>query len=181
MKLFPLRLVLLLAIALFVVGCNGKRVGVVNTELVYKESAAAEKGTEYLRNLTNSMQDEVAAIQAKAQDKKNKNAAAEMQQAFMELQQRLNAEQQQVVTALSEMYNKALELCREKYKLDVIIPTEATLSFSPDVDMTKKVMEEMNAMPVSFTPLTAEQPADQSAAQSAEDAAGKTDDATPAQ
>lgn len=158
MKFSHFRFVILLALVLVVVGCNGKRVGVVNTELVYKESLVAEKGTEYLRNLTNSMQSEVVAIQEKAQNNKSKTAAAEMQQAFMELQQRLNAEQQQVVTVLSEMYNKALENCRAKYKVDIIIPTEAALSFSPDVDLTQKVMQEMNAMPVSFTPLTAEQP-----------------------
>lgn len=167
MKFSHFRFALLLALVLVVVGCNGKRVGIVNTELVYKESAAAEKGTEYLRNLTNSIQSEVAAIQEKAQNSKSKDAAAEMQQAFMDLQQRLNAEQQQVVTVLSEMYNKALENCRNKFKVDIIIPAEVALSHSPDVDLTQKVMEEMNAMPVSFSPLTAEQPA-QNAPESAE-------------
>lgn len=176
MKFSHFRLVILLALVLVVTGCTGgKRVGVVNTELVYKESVAAEKGTEYLRNITTSMQSEAAAIQEKAQQSKSKDAAAQMQQSFMELQQRLNAEQQQVVGVLSEMFNKALENCRVKYNLEIIIPTEAALSFSPDVDMTKRVMEEMNAMPVSFTPLTLEEPAADAAdeAPGAADAAGQ--------
>lgn len=159
MKFSLLRFALLLALVLFAAGCNGKRVGIVNAEQIYKESLAAEKGTQYLRDLSGSIQEEIAAIQEKAQKSKSKDAAAEMQMAFADLQQRFNAEQQQVITVLSEMFNEALETCRAKYKLDVIIAKEAALSFSPDVDMTRKVMEEMNSMPVSFTPLTAEKPA----------------------
>jgi hypothetical protein len=43
--------------------------------------------------------------------------------------------------------------------VDVIVPSEAALSYSPDADLTQEVMEEMNAIPVSFKLLTAEEPA----------------------
>ena len=74
----------------------------------------------------------------------------------MALQQRFNAEQQQVVSVLSDAYKKALELCRTKYKIDVIMTSESVVSYNPEVDVTDKVLAEMNAQPLDFKPMTAE-------------------------
>lgn len=157
MKLSSLRLVLVLALALLAFGCNGKRVGIVNTDTVYKESALSEKGTEYLKGVTTEIQSEFEALQAKAEQAKDKNAAQlEMQQALMALQQRLNAEQQQVITALSDAYKQAMDTVRAKQKLDIIIPNEAALSYDAKIDVTKQVMDEMSAINVEFKPLSTE-------------------------
>ena len=167
MKFSHLRLALLMALALFVFGCNGKRVAIVNTDMVYKESTASEKGTEYLRGISADMQkayEEAAAKVESAKGKKEKEAAQEeMQTALVEMQQRLNAEQQQVVTALTDAYKKAMDNCRAKGKFDLIIPSDAALSYDPQIDLTQQVLEEMNAMPLEFTPIKPEAPAEKPA------------------
>lgn len=167
MKRFSLRLVLLVALALLAFGCNGKRVAIVNTDMVYKESTASEKGTEYLRGLSTEMQkayEEAAAKVENAKGKKEKQAAQEeMQVALVEMQQRLNAEQQQVVTALTDAYKKAMENCRTKGKFDLIIPSEAALAYDPQIDVTQKVLDEMNALPIEFKPIKPESPAEKPA------------------
>lgn len=163
MKFFSVRLALLLALALLAFGCNGKRVAVVNTDMVYQGSVANEKGLEYLKSISGEMQKAYEEAQAKvdeAKGKKEKEAAqTEMQQLLMEMQQRLNAEQQQVVGVLSQSYKDALESCRTKGKYDIIIQPEATLSYDPQIDITRQVIDAMNAMTYEFKPLAAEEPA----------------------
>ena len=161
------RLALLMTLALLAFGCNGKRVAVVNTDMVYKESTVSEKGTQYLRDISSEMQKSYEAAAAKvenAKGKKEKEAAQEeMQVSLIEMQQRLNAEQQQVVSKLTEAYQKAMENCRTKGKFDLIVPSDAALSFDPQIDITARVLEEMNATPVEFSPIKPETPTDQPA------------------
>ena len=176
MKSTLVRVALLVALALLAFGCNGKRLAIVNTDMVYQKSAASEKGTEYIRNVTTELEKELRAVEEKAQKAKDKKAVqAELQQALMGIQQRFNAEQQQVMTVLSEAYRKALEACRAKYGFDIIMSTELALSYDPSVDITDKVMEEMNAQPLEFKPLNAEPAA------KPEEEAGKTGENAPAQ
>lgn len=149
-----------MALALLAFGCNGKRVAVVNTEMVYKESSLSEKGTQHLRSMSAEMQQTYEAAAAKvenAKGKKDKEAAQEeMQMALIEMQQRLNAEQQNVVNVLTEAYKNALDSCRTKGKFDLVVPQDVALSFDPQVDITSKVMAEMDAAPVEFNLLKPE-------------------------
>ena len=172
MKLFSLRLALIAAMALFVVGCNGKRVAVVNTDMVYKESTLSEKGTEYLRGVSAEMQktyEEAAANVENAKGKKEKEAAQEaMQVSLLEMQQRLNAEQQQVVTALTDAYKNAMENCRSKGRFDIVLPSDVALSYDPAVDITAQVLKEMDSTPVEFKSLKPETPAEEPAEQPAQ-------------
>ena len=170
MKSFSFRLILLVALALLAFGCNGKRVAIVNTELVYQESAASSKGSEYLRAVSTEMQKAYTEASAKVENAKTKQekeaAQAELQTAIAEMQQRLGAEQQLVVTTLTNAYREAMEACRIKGKFDVILPAEAALAHDPQVDLTAQVLAEMDSMPIEFTAETpAEQPADAAPAQ----------------
>lgn len=158
-RIFP-RIVLLTVLALMAFGCTGKRLAIVNTEMVYQQSAASAKGTEHIKRVTAELEAELRALEEKAQSTKDKKAAQEeLQMALAAIQQRFNAEQQQVVNALSEAYKQALDNCRAKYNLDIIMTSEVALSYAPEVDLTQKVMEEMNAIPLEFTPLAPETPA----------------------
>ena len=167
MKRFSLRLMLLVAMALLAFGCNGKSVAIVDTTFVQRESIAGQKGGERLQALGMQMQAEYEAGKQKieeAQKSKNKKAyeeaQAEQKQALLDMQQRLNAEQQMVVTVVTEVYQKALEACRVKGKFAVILPAEGALSFDPAVDITKQMVEEMNAQPLDFSFTEPEAPAD---------------------
>lgn len=164
MNRFSLRLALVAALALFVVGCNGKRVAVVNTDMVYKESVFSEKGTEHLRAVSAEMQKAYEEADAKVKNAKNKQeetAAQEaMQASLLEMQQRLNAEQQQVVAKLTDAYKQAMDICRTKGNYEIILPTDVALSYAPSADITAQVIQEMNTMSVEFTPIKPETPAE---------------------
>ena len=163
MKFSSFRLALLVTLALLAFGCNGKRIAVVNTDILYKESVVSEKATQYLQTLSSEMQKvytEAAAKVEKAKTKQEKEVAqAEMQVKLMELQQRFTAEQQQVAIAMTNASKKAMETCRVKGKFDMVLPAEIALSHAPELDITKQVVEEMNTIPVEFTPIAPENPA----------------------
>ncbi len=157
MKSSSVRLVLFAAVMLLLAGCNGKNLAVVNTDTIYQKSAASEKGTAYLKGVSSELEAELTALQKKAESTKDKKAAQmQLQQSLMGIQQRFSAEQQQVITTLSDLYKKALENCRSKYKIDLIFASDTALSYDKSVDMTDKVLEEMNALPVEFKPMNAE-------------------------
>ena len=159
MKFSHLRLVFLMVLALLAFGCNGKKLAIVNTDMVYQKSSASEKGTEYIKSVTAELEAELRALEENAEKAKDKKAAqAELQQALMAIQQRFNAEQQQVVNTLSEAYKKALDNCRAKFKYDIIMSNELALSYDSAVDITQKVMDEMNAIPIEFKSLAEEAP-----------------------
>ncbi len=147
----------LLALTLLAFGCNGKTapsVAVVNTDKVYKESEPGKAGIAYLDGISTNLQSELADLQKKAETASNKKTAqADFQQALMGLQQRFSAEQQQVITTLNEVYQKALENSRTKYNLAIIMANDTVLSASPEADVTDKVIQEMNAIPATFKPL----------------------------
>jgi Skp family chaperone for outer membrane proteins len=157
MKLTILRLGLLMLLAGMAFGCTGGKVGVVNPDLAYQKSAASEKGSAYLRNIGAELEGELRALEANvtnAKTKQQKDAAqVAMQQGVMNVQQRFNAEQQQVLNAISQVYKQALDNCRAKLGLDLILPGEAALSYAPALDVTGKVTDEMNSLPLDFTPL----------------------------
>ena len=164
MKCKRMRLGLLIALALFAFACTGKNIAIVNTESVYKKSAASERGAHYLKTLDAELTAELTALQQKLQNASGSKKAAEaaqleLQKALMEIQQRFGAEQQQVLNVLSANFKTALEKLREKYKLDVVLASEMVLSASPVVDMTDKAVEEMDALPAEFTRLAPEKEA----------------------
>ena len=159
----------MLALTLLAFGCNGKTtpsVAIVNTDRVYKESDPGKAGIAHLDGISNTLQAELTDLQKKAEASTNKKAAqTQFQQALMALQQRFSAEQQQVITTLNEVYQKALENSRAKYKVDVIMASDTVLSASPEADFTDKVISEMNAIPATFKPLAAEGNGDEAAPQ----------------
>lgn len=159
----------MLALTLLAFGCNGKTtpsVAIVNTDRVYKESDPGKAGIAHLDGISNSLQAELTDLQKKAEASANKKVAqTQFQQALMALQQRFSAEQQQVITTLNEVYQKALENSRAKYKVDVIMASDTVLSASPEADFTDKVISEMNAISTTFKPLAAEGNSDEAAPQ----------------
>ena len=148
LKAYCLPLLLLASFAL--AGCNGK-VAVINPDRVFQESNAVKSGTTYLENLSKDLQSDLLAAQDEA--RKSKNAQATMQARVTEAQQRYGAEQQQVMNQVNSLYLRALENCRSKEKIDMVVSSDAAVSYNPKMDITQKVIEEMNRTPLSFAPL----------------------------
>lgn len=146
-------LLAIMSTAVLLTGCNqpkGGTVGVVNTSRVYQESDAGKAGVKYLESLHGEMQGELTKMQEELQKNPGEDTTRKFQQLYAELQQRLGAEQQQVITKLNESLQRVLDSYRAQKGLDVIIGSETVLSASPAADITNEVIAEMNKTQVSF-------------------------------
>ena len=175
----------LLLAAFLAGGCNSPfesstpGVAVVDSARVFKESEPGKAGIKHLENLHESMQAELNALQQALQDKPNDATLQQkLQEKYMVYQQRISAEQQQVINTLNEAIQKALDACRVQQKLALVVGTDVVLSYGPAADITAAVIREMNKTKVEFKPIEPEAeaaPADPpSPAKNAPQAAPKT-------
>ena len=148
--LFPLFLLLLLS----AFGCNEgapkPKVGVVDSSKAFQESKAGKDGVAYLDALGKDLQAELAALQLAAEKEDTDDTRTALQQGFNQLQQRFGAEQQQVMNKVTDAYQKAVDAVRAEEGLEVVLGTDAAVSFDSKADITKKVIDKMNAAPVAF-------------------------------
>ncbi len=134
-------------------------VAVVDSSRVFKESEAGKAGIKHLESLHESMQGELNALQQELQNKPDDEALQQkLQEKYMVYQQRISAEQQQVINTLNETIQKALDACRNRQKLALILGTDAVLSYGPAADITNAVIAEVNKTPVTFKAIEPEQP-----------------------
>lgn len=152
----------LLLAACLLSGCinsneSSPAVAVVDSSRVFKESEPGKAGIKHLESLHESMQAELNALQQELQAKPDNEALQQkLQEKYMAYQQRIGAEQQQVINVLNDTIQKALNTCREQKKLALILGTDAVLSFGPAVDITSLVIAEVNKNSVTFKPVEPE-------------------------
>ncbi|MDR0466595.1 MAG: OmpH family outer membrane protein [Deltaproteobacteria bacterium] len=151
----------LLLAALLVGGCNNPfgspSVAVVDSARVFKESEPGKAGIKHLEALHESMQSELNALQEELQTKpKDAVLQQRLQEKYMVYQQRISAEQQQVINTLNEAIQKALDACRIQKNLALIVGTDVALSFGQAADVTDAVIQEVNKANVEFKPLEPE-------------------------
>ncbi|MDR2695139.1 MAG: OmpH family outer membrane protein [Deltaproteobacteria bacterium] len=168
----------LLLVSLLAGGCispadsAAPSVAVVDSARVFKESEPGKAGIKHLESLHESMQAELNALQQALQAKPNDEALQQkLQEKYMVYQQRISAEQQQVINTLNEAIQKALDACRAQLKVAIIVGTDVVLSYGPAADITAAVIGEVNKTRVEFKPIEPE----------AEAAAPVTQPAAPAQ
>jgi Skp family chaperone for outer membrane proteins len=135
---------------------SGARVAIINTGTIFKESDAGKAGAAHLDALAKELQTELTKLQGEAQDGKNKEAVEKLQTRLAQMQRRFDAEQQMVLNTINEASQKAVDTCREAEKIDLVINEDSVLSFSPQIDISHKVIEQMNRTPVVYNPLPAE-------------------------
>ena len=132
-------------------------VAVVDSARVFKESLPGKAGIKHLESLHESMQAELNTLQQELQDKPNDETLQQkLQEKYMVYQQRISAEQQQVINTLNEAIQKALDACRAQQKLALIVGTDVVLSFGPTADITSAVITEVNKAKVEFKPIEPE-------------------------
>ncbi|MCL1985442.1 MAG: OmpH family outer membrane protein [Betaproteobacteria bacterium] len=153
----------LLLTALLLGGCispadsSDSAVAVVDSARVFKESEPGKAGIKHLETLHESMQTELNALQQELQAKPNDEALQQkLQEKYMAYQQRISAEQQQVINTLNEAIQKALDACRVQKKLALIVGTDVALSHGPSADITDAVISEVNKAKVEFQPIEPE-------------------------
>ena len=132
-------------------------VAVVDSARVFKESEPGKAGIKHLESLHESMQAELNSLQQELQAKPNDEALQQkLQEKYMVYQQRINAEQQQVINTLNEAIQKALDACRVQRNVAMIVGTDVVLSYGPAVDITAAVISEVNKTKVEFKPIEPE-------------------------
>lgn len=133
---------------------KGTVVAVVNQEIVYRESQAAKAAVAHLDSVSDTLRAEVTQLQAAVQNYKDAaKGQSELEASLAEMQQRFAAEQQQVTVKVTALFDKAQETCRQAAGATVIISSDLVLSYDKSVDLTDKILEEMNKTPMTFTRL----------------------------
>ena len=161
------------------------KVAVVDTARVFRDSEPGKAGVKFLEGMQENMQRELNALQDQLQ-KKPEDAALQqkLQETYMSLQQRMGAEQQNVITLLNDAIQRAMDTYRARKQLDVIFTNEAALSYSKAVDVTADIIAEFNTHKLTFTPVVPEEkkeaaPAPADPAPKADEAPAKQSDAAP--
>jgi outer membrane protein len=132
-------------------------VAVVDSARVFKESDPGKAGIKHLESLHESMQAELNALQEELQAKpKDETLQQRLQEKYMIYQQRISAEQQQVINTLNEAIQKALDACRAQKNLALIVGTDVALSFGQTADVTEDVIREVNKAKIEFLPIEPE-------------------------
>lgn len=181
MKKFALTMVLCLAA--LAAACTQEapkapKVGVVDPNEVYTNCKAATEASQYLQAMSKTLQAEVLAAQKDMQeDTKDAKAKEEhskkFQEALQKYQSTVGKEQSRIVTILNDSFQKAVEAYRAKNNYALILTKESAVAAGPDADVTKGVIEAMNAMDIKWK---AEEPKADSAAPAAAPAAEEKKD-----
>ena len=135
---------------------SGTRIAVINTGKIFQDSKGGKAGAAHLDALGKELQAELVKLQAETQDGKNKQAMEKLQERLAQMQQRFEAEQQMVLNTLNAAYQKAVDQCRKEDGIDLVINEDTALSFSPNIDISQKVIARMDLTPVVYTPLAPE-------------------------
>ncbi len=139
-----------LAIALFLSACNepaGPTVAVVNAGQVFQECESGKQAREYMEKLAEEMQADLRSLQddfENAPAARKEDAQRKLQSTVIEYQQRLRAEEQQILNKLTEDYQSVLDEYRTANNLSLILRSEAMVSTSAEADITQKIIEAMN-------------------------------------
>ena len=132
-------------------------VSVVDSSRVFKESEPGKAGIKHLETLHESMQAELNALQQELQVNPNDEGLQQkLQEKYLAYQQRIGAEQQQVINTLNTAIQQALDACRVQKKLALIVGTDVVLSYGPAADITDAVISEVNKAKVDFKPIEPE-------------------------
>ncbi len=133
-------------------------VGVVDTARVYADSKAGIEGGNYLESVQLGMQDELIALQESMQENPTEASIALFQEKYAAFQERINLEQEQVVTKLNAALQEAMDSYRQERGLEVLIPAEAVMSMSASADVTQDIIAVLDKMPVEYVPVVLPEP-----------------------
>ena len=153
-KLGALVIALALPLVLSTSGCTGTKVGLVNPNRLFQESASGKAGIEHLKQMEGSLQEQLAAAQKLIEKKPgDENLRMQVQQEFASYQQIATDEQRKVVESINTQVKSTLEAVRVQKKLDAIFTSENALSFDEKIDVTNEVLTEMDRKPLTFSPV----------------------------
>ncbi len=136
------------------------KVGVIDTARVFRESEPAKAGVQFLEAIQADMQKQLTELQEKMQnDPENTQLQQEVQTIYTEFQQRIGAEEQNVINLLQESMQRTIDALRTSKQLELIIGSEVSLSYDKALDLTTEIITEMNKQSIEFKAIVPETPA----------------------
>jgi outer membrane protein len=151
---------------------SAPKLAVVDMQRVMRDSEPARAGVKFLEDLHAGMQEKIQAIEARLeQNPQDEAAQKELQAVYMTSQQRMQAEQQNVVTLLYDAIQRVMNAYREQNGYELILNAEVAAAFSPALDVTTAVIAEVNKQKVEFKPLMKEPAKPEEKENSGDDAA----------
>ncbi len=132
------------------------KLAVVDMARIMRDSEPGKAGVKFLEGLQAEMQGKLNEIQGRLEkDPKDEAAQKELQSVYIASQQRMQAEQQNVVNLLYDAVQRTVNAYREQKGYDVILNTEGAASFNPKVDVTTALIAEVNKQKLDFKPVAA--------------------------
>lgn len=148
-------LVLLLSLMLLacqqVDNATQSKVGVVDMGRLMRDSEPGKAGLKFLETLQGDVQTKLNAVQQRLEaNPKDVEAQKELQSLYMSAQQRLQAEQQNVVNLLNDTIQRVLNAYRTEKGYVAIVATDVVPSFDSKIDVTNDVLAVVNTQKVEF-------------------------------
>lgn len=154
---------------------SGPSIAVVDIVRVMRDSEAGKAGIKYLEDMQANIQAQLDDIQNKLEkDPENEDLQKQLQTVYMNAQQQMGEEQQNVLSQLQNVTKRVMDEFRKARGYDVLFSAETLSSYDEKLDVTNDLLVEMNKQKVNFVPLDA--PADE-APKAGEPAGDKKDDA----
>lgn len=162
----PIRLLILslLVLCLAVSGCQqtqepAVKVGVVDMNRLLRDSEPGKEASRFLEAMQKEIQQQIDDVQARlGKDPENENLQRELQAIYMGGQQRINAEQQNVVSQLLDLTQRLVNNYRKANGLSVVLGTDVAVAYDPALDVTNALLDEMNKQKVNFVSVSNPQP-----------------------
>ncbi len=138
------------------------KIGVIDTARVFRESEPAKAGVKFLESIQTEMQGQLTQLQEKMQnDPENVALQQEIQTMYGEFQQRIGAEEQNVVNLLQDSMQRSIDALRMSKNIDIIVGAEVALSYSQALSLTDEIIAEMNKVKIEFKAIAPEAPAEE--------------------
>lgn len=132
-------------------GSGQRKIGVVDLNRLMRDSAPGKEGLKFIEARQTKLQSGLDAIQARLEKNPEDQAALqELQKVYAASQQQMQADGQNVVGALFDAIQSALNSYRERNGYAVLIRAEALDSFDPALDVTSAVMAEVDKLKIDF-------------------------------
>lgn len=155
----PLLFVLMFSLSACLPETGGakQKFAVVDMQRIMRDTTPAKAGVAFLEEIHSGMQKKISAIQDRLEkNSKDEAAQKELQSVYMASQQRMQAEQQNVINLLDDAIQRVLNDYREQQGYDVILNAEIAAAYNPAVNVTTAVIVEVNKQKIEFKPVAAE-------------------------
>ena len=140
-------------------------VGIVDAKGVFQTSKVAVSGMQYLQAQGAAMEKELRGLQAGLGQNATAAQQQEFQKAVADSQADFGQVQQSIATVLQEKFIAIVEAIRVADGLQVILPKDSAIAFDDAVNITERVIAEMDKETVDFKALAQTSAAEESSTQ----------------